>query len=398
MPPSPSSRAIVLGITPGLDFAAGALIASLMRQEPDFEGSVVILHNGLSGAQQTALSRMAPRVAFRPFDEAQLMDRLQMAMIPQLSGLLARFSPLFLAKLSLPDLLDEFAQVIWLDADMLIRKPIGAVWDFDCLTWRPLPPGAFARRARVLAAFDDLPLAASVPLLNGGLVGVGQGFRDHATSADLFALARRVLQSCKTDQVDELSYFLLAASREMTVRALPQSYNHPVGVTGADEATILHAIGPHKFWNAAPLIAGCPDWQAHQAAYVAEGGRAYDGPLLLEDEHPLVLDQALRKAELRAFWEAVYAKVRPALPPGLLPDLATGRPHLRLFLRGRPDSQHLRLVRHSNPDKLGLEAHLSDPAERERAEAALPGVTGRALSLPMDKVPGALRLLLGALG
>ena len=397
MSPAPDHRAIVLGITPGLDFAAGALIASLMRQEPDFAGSVVILHNGLSDVQQVALSRMAPRVEFRPFDEARLMDRLEMAMTPQLADLLRRFSPLFLAKLALPDLLDDFAQLLWLDADMLIRKPISAVWEFDCLTWRPLPQGAFARREKILAEFGDLPRTEAVPLLNAGLVGVGQGFRQYATSADLFALARRVLERCRTDQVDELALYLLATSRGMPVRPLPLSYNHPVGMAGAAEAVILHAIGPYKFWNAAPLIAGCPDWQAHQAAYVAAGGRAYAGPLALEEEHPLTLDQALRKAELRLFWKDIYKELRPALPPGLLPDLATGQPYLRLFLRGRPDSQHLRLLRHTNPDRLGLEAHLTRAADRDRAEAALPGVTGSALSLPIGKVPGALRKLLAAL-
>ncbi|MFN3824511.1 MAG: glycosyltransferase [Pseudorhodobacter sp.] len=397
MPPPPSNRAIVLGITPGLDFAAGALIAALMRQEPDFSGAIVVLHNGLSEPQQAALSRLAPEVRFGVFDEPALMARLGMGIVPQLADLLARFSPLFLAKLTLPDMLDDFAKVLWLDADMLIRKPLGPVWSFDCLTWRPLPQGAFARRARVLAAFDDLPRAASVPLLNGGLVGVGQRFRDHATSADLFALARRILTGCKTDQVDELAFYLLAASRGMAVHPQPLAYNHPVGMAGAAGAAILHAIGPHKFWNATPLIGGCPDWQAHQATYVAAGGRAYDGPLLLDDEYPLGLDRALRSAELRAFWAGVYAVLRPALPPGILPDLATGRPYLRLFLRGRPDSQHIRLTRQTNPDRLGLEAHLASAAERERVEEALPGVTGKDLSLPVDKVPGALRRLLAAI-
>lgn len=393
----PENRAIVLGITPGLDFAAGALLASLMRHNPDFAGSVVILHNGLSDVQQAALSRMAPRVGFRPFDEARLMDRLDMEMTPQLADLLRRFSPLFLAKLALPDLLDDFAQLLWLDADMLIRKPINDIWDFDCLTWRPLPQGAFARRDKILAEFDDLPRAASVPLLNAGVVGMGQEFRRYAASKDLFALARRVLDRCRTDQVDELALYLLAASRDMPVRPLPLSCNHPVGMAGAAEATILHAIGPHKFWNAAPLVAGCPDWQAHQAAYVAAGGRAYDGPILLEEEHPLAMDQALRKAELRLFWKDIYKDLRPALPPGLMPDLSTGQSFLRLFIRGRPDSQHLRILRHTNPDRLGLEAHLTGATDRGRAEEALPGVTGSGLSLPIGKLPGALRKLLAAL-
>jgi len=397
LPPSACRRAIVLGITPGLDFAAGALIASLMRQEPDFAGTVVILHNGLSPAQQAALSRMAPQVRFGIFDEATLMARLDMAMLPQLAGLLARYSPLFLAKLTLPDLLDDFTQVLWLDADMLIRHPLGPVWTFDCLTWRPLSQGASARRARVLAEFDDLPSTPGLSLLNGGLVGVGRRFRDHANSADLFALARRVILRSKSDQVDELAYYLLATSRGMAVHLQSVTFNHPVGLAGSPEAAILHAIGSHKFWNSAPLIAGCPDWQAHQAAYVAAGGRAYDGPVRLSRQHPLGLDQALRSAELRDFWEGVYARLRPALPPGLLPDLETDRPFLRLHLRGRPDRDHLRLIRHTNTEKLGLEARLASAIERDRAEAALPGVTGEGIGLPVDRIPEALRQILAAI-
>ena len=77
-----------------------------------------------------------------------------------------------------------------------------AVWALEGLPWRPLPDGALARRAEVMAAFAKLR-RDGLPLLNAGVVGMGSALREQLRSVDLYAM--------------------------------------------------LHAICPDKFWNAAPF-------------------------------------------------------------------------------------------------------------------------------------------------
>jgi len=384
-------RAFVLGITPNLDFAAGALLAGLRHHNPGLDADILILHDGLSVAQQASLAALAPRVRFRPFTKADLLARLEIPATPRLTGILRQFSPLFLAKLTLPDLLTDYDQALWLDADMLIRGDISPVWAFECLTWRPLPPGAFARRAAVLATFSDLRRDPATPLPNGGLVGVARSFLAHATSDDLFALARRLLLETEADSVDELALYLLAASQGIPVQPQPLTFNHPVTAPGVEQAAIAHAIGPHKFWNATPLLTLFPDWHAHHARWVAAGGGPYSGPVHLADVHAATADGVLKGADCRAFWTGVYADLRPHLPPGMLPDLRSDRKFLRLFLAGQSDAQHLRLTRQPNPRKIGLEVH---GTLAPRARAALPALDANArMVLPLADLPAALFIL-----
>ncbi len=401
MEPAAERRAIVLGVTADHGFAAGALLAGLAAHEPGLQATAIVYHDGLPEADRAALAALWPGMRFRDWGREQALARLGLdAAAGRLEEVLARFSPLVLAKLELPDLLDEFDRCLWLDADLLVRRPAPGLWDFDALAWRPLAEGAFRRRDKVLAACAHLTRDPATPLPNGGVVGVARALREThgCTSADLFDLARFLIERTDTRTPDELAFYLLAASRSLPVTALPMALNHPVTAPGTAGAAILHAIGPHKFWNATPLIQLYPDWAAHHAAWVAAGGTPHGAPILLAEVHSLEPAEVLRAAQLRSTWLAVYDRLRPDLPAGVQVDPRLDGRQMRITFAGLPEAQHLRLGLLANPRRLVLELHLHGRDRRAATEALRQSVPGLRegegdpppLSVPLDAMAGAL--------
>lgn len=385
-----------MGVTGSHAFAAGALLAGLLRHDPGFGGDVVLFHDGVTAAQQAAFRRMHPAVRFVPFGVAEAAARLGVPVDHRgLAAVLARGSALMLAKLEMPALLDRYDRCVWLDADILVRGPWGGVWNFDALAWRPLADGAAGRRATTLGLFPDLPQAAAVPLPNGGVVGVSRRLPAGAAAA-LWSLTRRLIEETEADTVDELAYYLFAASRDVPVTRLGMALNHPVNRAGAGGAVLLHAIGPHKFWNASPLRQLWPDWQADQARWVAAGGDGYGGPMLLADVHPEDPGLVMQAVAQRAEWLALYDEIQPDLPMGLQVDPRLDRKYMRLTFAGLPASRHLRLVISPNPRRIVLDLRLAKSLLPEALSVLQTTVADlrtegeAAVSLPRQDLPRAL--------
>ncbi len=397
-----TSRAIVLGITTDLAFAAGVVLASIRAGDPECDATIVILHDGLEADQQEAFRRLWPGCRLEVFRTDEAMARLGPS-LDQVQGFLRQYSPMVLAKLGLTDLLAEFEQVVWLDADILVKGRLDGLWAFDCLAWRGLPEGAFKRRERALGVFPELRLDPAVPLPNGGVIGVSRRFLELGGSSEmLYGFALRLAQDAPAAQIDELPWYLAAASLGTPVTALPLALNHPVAAKGAERAVVVHAIGAHKFWNATPLLQLYPDWSRHQETWVAVGGRPYAGAVELGEVHPQEVHEVLRAAQARAHWLGVFKALWPVLPQGMVVDLQHDRKHLPILLQGRPEGEHLRLHRHANEKRIGIEMVLP-PDAQARVEAAISGVKwarhekAALVSVPLTGLAAALRAAAAAL-
>jgi hypothetical protein len=316
-----------------------------------------VFHDGLTPDQQAQLSALWPDIVFRRFDPAILAKRFKDT--TDLGKVLAQYSPMIFAKFELPDLLTEFDKCVWLDVDMLVQGGLAQLWGFHGLAWRPLPEGAFARRAKVMAAFGDLRGDGSVPLLNGGVVGMGPALRGQISSADLYAMAARLLAKTGAPAVDELALYFLAASRGLPLHRLDLRFNHPVVAPGGREALIVHAIGPDKFWNSAPLQLGYPAWAQNLQPWLAGGGAGYEGPQRLGIVQAASPDEALKAARNRAYWQQLYTDIRVVLPFGLQVDLQSDSKGLRFFYAGAK-TVHLGLIRQANERRIGVEVHFAD--------------------------------------
>lgn len=365
--------ALVLGVTGNLDFAAGAVIASFVRHNPGFRGDIVVLHDGLSPGALTALARLAPQVHCVPMDRAMVLARLTRAGLrtPATLDRLGRWGAMTLAKFEMFDWLDRYDSVVWADADVLIQGPVPDLWQAGPLAWRPLPPGAADRREAVLTALAPLIHHPGLPLPNGGIVVAQSGLRAKGCdAAALYAHAAWLLDWTATSTVDEWALFLLASVQAGTAHALPDDLNHPADRPGARHARIVHAIGPDKFWNAPPLRQGFPGWMAAQDVWVAAGGAPAPAPDRLLEVHPDDPAETLVFARNRAFWQALWPVLGPAMPRGVWPDLRTERAVLRLYLTGASRHVWLDLARTANARCLRIGLGVE---RRKLGDAGLPG-------------------------
>ncbi|MDP2086579.1 MAG: glycosyltransferase [Gemmobacter sp.] len=372
-----AGTALVLGVTGNLDFAAGALIAGFLHHNPEFSGDIVVLHDGLSDAALAALSRLAPRLVPLPYDRATALSRLATAGLPDPAMLdrLGRWGAMTLAKFEMFDWFDRYDAVVWMDADILVQAPVPDLWQAGPLAWRALPQGALDRRRDVLAALGHP--AGGVPLPNAGVVVARAALRTKGLrTADLYALAARLLAQTPARSVDELALWLAASAGGLTVQPLPQDLNHPADQPGSHSARIVHAIGPDKFWNAPPLRQGFAGWDRAHTAWVAAGGTVAPAPDRLLDVHPADPATALTFARNRAFWTGLWPVLGPALPRGMWPDLRTERAFQRHYPAGAARGAWVDLGRTASPRRLrlsiGVEPRkLADPALPARIDTAL---------------------------
>lgn len=382
-------RAIVCAISADYAFALGSLMVGFLRHNPDFDGDFVVYHEGLTGAQQAQLRGLGVSVVFHPFGLGDVAARFGGDV--DLAKVLELYSPMIFAKFEMLDLLGAYDACLWLDVDILVQGNLAGLWAFQGLAWRPLHGGAFARRAEVMADFADLCGDGTLPLLNGGVVGMGQALRGRVAPADLYAIAARVLVQTDATSVDELALYFAAVSRGLDVCLLEERFNHPVVAPDVRDAVMVHAIGPDKFWNSAPLQLAFPEWAQNLAAWRAVGGAGFDGVHRLGDVLPAAPDKALKAARNRAFWAEVYAELRPELPLCLQVDLDTQRKMLRFFYAGA-NGVFLRLIRQVNVRRMGIEVHFPDDAVLAPAVFAhldtvvVPGL-GKGKTLELTQTP-----------
>ena len=338
---------MVCAISADHAFALAALIVGFKRYNPFFSGDFNVFHDGLSDAQQAQLCAVWPGIVFHSFDASTLAKRLPGV---DLATVLAVHSPMIFAKFEMLELLLGYDKCLWLDVDMLVQGDLEKVWGFEGLAWRPLPEGAFARRAEVMDGFANLR-RDGYPLLNGGVIGMGQALRGRLATADLYEMAADLMARSSTTSVDELALYFMAASRGLPLHLLDMRFNHPVVAPGGRDAVIVHAIGPDKFWNSSPLQLAYPEWAQNVAEWT---GAAYDGPQRLVEVQAASPDGALKAARNRSYWLGVYDSLRPRFPR-LSVDLRSDGRSLRLFIAGQPDSTHLRLTRQPNARRIGVE-------------------------------------------
>jgi hypothetical protein len=120
---------------------------------------------------------------------------------------------------------------------------------------------------------------------------------------------------------------------------------------------------------------------------------------MLGEVHPQEPHEVLRVAQARAHWLAVFRDLRPLLPKGMVVDIQHDRKHLRIFLYGRPEDEHLRLHLQSNDKRIGIEAVLPPDLQARAIEAVCAGVKwarhekGALMSIPFTEIGLALALI-----
>jgi lipopolysaccharide biosynthesis glycosyltransferase len=229
--------AVVMGITPDLAFAAATVLRSLRRLPPADDYDVVLYHGGLCDSDLERLGRLHPC----RFERYRCPARIQRG-IPAAS--LRAFSDQVYAKYECFDLLAQYSQVLWLDADILVRG------DTTALLERGRSGAAFALEDKPLRfnfSCDIEGFAMSSPFYNAGVFVLSDrlpGWRE-AKSWLLEASVRYADRVVMNEQ--GILNLWLQYQRIEPVDLLPE-YNVFRHRPGAVRARIVHAVGHHKPW------------------------------------------------------------------------------------------------------------------------------------------------------
>ena len=164
------------------DYLPGTLVTvgSFLKHHPDFDGDVVIIHDGLDERQRGYLGALSDRVRFVPVS-SELRERLARvgAAIPRFARTLAEFYPLEAYRLT------GYRKLLLCDGDLLFRQPIDELFDSEEALLCCGELAYLSGRRRDAATFALLDDSAPPPpsgvldrtfndgflLIDGGLVG-----------------------------------------------------------------------------------------------------------------------------------------------------------------------------------------------------------------------------------
>ena len=164
------------------DYLPGTLVTvgSFLQHHPDFDGDVVIIHDGLDERQRAYLGALSDRVRFVPVS-SELRERLARvgAAIPRFARTLAEFYPLEAYRLT------GYRKLLLCDGDLLFRQPIDELFDAEDALLCCGELAYLSGRRRDAATFALLDDSAPPPpsgvldrtfndgflLIDGGLIG-----------------------------------------------------------------------------------------------------------------------------------------------------------------------------------------------------------------------------------
>jgi len=357
-----TKRALVFGISDALYFALGTMLVGFFKHNPSFDDTIVVFHENLLDAQQDTLKSIYPDIVFHQFTREYVASQLAEAN----HDLLDRYSHLYFAKFELPNLLDTYEQVLWMDVDLLVRGPLDRLWDFAQFCWRPTTRYTFDRQQDMYESFADQIANKDLRSPNGGLIGLGRAARNTAavSTAQLYNWFNQFQSRVVGTQGDEFAFFMLAAQSNTQVTLLPISYNCPSGTKGAAHAQVIHAVGDNKFWNSRALHLAYPDWWLWHRTWVANGGAASTAVLSGSEDIINTPNEIVRCAEFQDLWTETYEEIWSALPSDIMPSLRVDRRSWELYLRGWPKRfLHIKALKEDNGD-LFVGIHLERGAAR----------------------------------
>jgi lipopolysaccharide biosynthesis glycosyltransferase len=229
--------AIVMGITADLAFAAATVLRGLRRFPPADDYDVILHHGGVRGSELELLGGLHPC----RFERYRCPARIRRLIPP---ATLRAFSDQAFAKYECFDLLTHYSQVLWLDADVLVRG------DTTALLERGRGGAGFAREDKPLRfnfSGDIEGFNMSRPFYNTGVFVLSDclpGWRE-AKAWLLEATVRHADRVVLSEQ--GILNLWLQYQRIEPIDLLPE-YNVFRHRPGAAAARIVHAVGHHKPW------------------------------------------------------------------------------------------------------------------------------------------------------
>lgn len=267
--------AFLLGATPNIAFAAGALLLGLQRHMRGNEHDVLLIHEGIAGTDAKLLQEAGARLL--PYAPLHLRREL----------LPAEHPAFYLFIFEAFRLLEEYRTVIWLDCDMAVQGDLSQLAQYGPLAMA-VTDSSFLRDG-ISYTFGrnfynpELPRQAGydidAPFANSGVV-VFQDTLPRPLKLYEWCIRTFEEQYANLRHTDQAVLNMLALSFPDLFSSFPATeFNcYPLNPASA-RAKIVHCFGAHKFWSDGLMSLSFPEWLRDYQTWKSLGGSAYGGPV-----------------------------------------------------------------------------------------------------------------------
>ncbi|TET39258.1 MAG: glycosyltransferase family 8 protein [Planctomycetota bacterium] len=271
--------AIVMGITDNWAFAVATILFALRKDAKRINFDVIVFHDGLSRRSKNLLSGIHPCM-FLDY-ELDLID----------ADKFARVSKMAFARYECFALLEKYCQVLWIDADALLKSSI-------------LPQVNSENSGISMYCHKDTPISVSFTDVVAGYNMEKECYNDGILLlSDKLPKYEQLRQWCyeKTNEwatkisSDQAIINLMLQEFDLDVTELDIKFNCPPEKE-TNSTVIIHPWGERKFWNR--LVH--PLWDKYYYKWRKMGG---DGPEIKRGRRSRYVNLRLVKHRLRLFWK-----------------------------------------------------------------------------------------------
>jgi len=252
--------------TSNLAFAMANVLIGLDKYSKNFASEVIIFHKGMNDQDMNCLEKLAPCrfIEYAGHDDINNLpttDNIQ------------KYSIMSFAIYEIFSLLEEFENVLYLDADLLLQKDISGVLDYA-----PVAMGSGRLTINEACGKEVIPDAPTLIAKSSGVVIVNDKIPNYKT----------LTEECykKTGELwdtlvfpDQAILNLVLHLNKVTINDLPLTYNTGKIHKNLHSAAIVHTQGgKSKFWNNGVSNIMFPEWNRNNEYWIELGGTPYSGP------------------------------------------------------------------------------------------------------------------------
>lgn len=326
-------KCIFFGITSNYAFAVANVIIGVEKFSPNLVENYIIfsdIDDPINDDDITALQKISNKIIIREFKPPVNIS----------AKLASRFSRLYTAKFHIFDLLKEYQQVLWLDADILINGDISEIFSYQYIAWRktvvPFTENIASCCPDIVVRNDATAPNAGVILANYRVLG------EIDYTQKLYEYLVKLADKSNRILLDELSFGIVADHFNLKVDLLPNKYNIGLTWKNVDEGHIIHSIGKGKFWNHSLINMLYPEWNINHEIWLANGGSNYSGKTQFDDILGNKRESKFRALKNMFFWSKIIKNI--ILPSDIIAENVLHKRYLRFYIAGLDHKIHYELL------------------------------------------------------
>lgn len=258
--------AIVMSGTSNLAFAMANVLIGLEKYSRNFASEVIIFHKGMSNEDQQCLRKLAT-CRFIEYAGHESINNL-----PTTDNI-QKYSIMSFAIFEIFSFLEEFENVIYLDADLLLQKDISGILDYG-----PVAMGSGRLTINEACGSKPLPDTSTTIAKSSGVVIINDQLTNYETLTEQCYLHTAKLWYTLVFP-DQAILNLVLNLNDVTINDLPPTYNTGKVNKNLHAAAIVHTQGgKSKFWNNGVSNIMFPEWNRNNELWISLGGTPYNGP------------------------------------------------------------------------------------------------------------------------